>query len=812
MANATSVNPLRAPLRRLIDAWTQVRLLEPASEDLGLDPDLPTLYVLPRSSLSDGLLLEVLARRQGLPDATMPRQIGKRTLPAQLSLPTTRRRLWQRRKRSRSPFQSVIEAHRDTGCDIQLVPVSIFWGRAPGKRFGFWQLLAADSWRLTGRLRRLLAVMVNGRDLEVHFGAPLRLAELDDGREPSLTDRKAARLLRVHFRRMRSRVLGPDLSHRRTLIEGVARSEPVRHAIAEQAGQSPRLRARLTKRARRYGREIASSMSYPVMRFLDGVLRRLWNRLYDGVDARGLDSIKALAGEHTLVYVPCHRSHIDYLLLSYVLYTQGLMPPHIAAGRNLDMPLIGPLLRRGGAFFMRRSFRGQPLYSAVFKEYLHRLLNRGHPLEYFIEGGRSRSGRMLPPRPGMLSMTLDSFLRSQREGGQSLVFVPVYIGYERILEEASYQRELAGGRKRKESPLALLRIVRRLREPHGRVALNVGEPLSLSDFLDRAQPDWRSATSPGEEAPDWKRAAVTELGETLTRRINAAASLNPVNLVALGLLATPHHAIEATLLERHLTLLVELGRENAAALPSGEPGDWIEQTQALGMLKYQPHALGDLVTADPAQATLLGWYRNNVLHLYALTGLTAFAFRHQARQSLDDLECLLAPSWPVLMREFAIAPPASFREALADTLERLAAQGLLERDAEAWRRTDSLTGEEQLRMLGRLMQPPLERGYLLLSVLLNEAPGHFTHDALTERTRQLAERLARLTGRDSPEFFDARLFAGLVQSLEAEGWLRTREGRLYYGSRLREGARRGQTLFDPALRHRLQRIARHTEA
>ncbi|MDL4864618.1 glycerol-3-phosphate 1-O-acyltransferase, partial [Halomonas elongata] len=173
MANATSVNPLRAPLRRLIDAWTQVRLLEPASEDLGLDPDLPTLYVLPRSSLSDGLLLEVLARRQGLPDATMPRQLGERTLPAQLSLPTTRRRLWQRRKRSRSPFQSVIEAHRDTGCDIQLVPVSIFWGRAPGKRFGFWQLLAADSWRLTGRLRRLLAVMVNGRDLEVHFGAPL---------------------------------------------------------------------------------------------------------------------------------------------------------------------------------------------------------------------------------------------------------------------------------------------------------------------------------------------------------------------------------------------------------------------------------------------------------------------------------------------------------------------------------------------------------------------------------------------------------------------------------------------------------------
>ncbi|WP_069383361.1 glycerol-3-phosphate 1-O-acyltransferase PlsB [Halomonas caseinilytica] len=811
MASATSVNPLRAPLRRLIAAWTQVRLLEPAPEALGLDPDLTTLYVLPRSSLSDGLLLDVLARQQGLPDATLPRHLGDHTLPAQLSLPTTRRHLWQRRRGPRSPFRAVIEAHRDTGHDIQLVPVSIFWGRAPGKRFGLWQLLAADSWRLTGRLRRLLAVMVNGRDLEVHFGAPLRLAELDDGREPSLTDRKAARLLRVHFRRMRSRVLGPDLSHRRTLIEGVARSEPVRRAIEEQAGHSPRQRARLTQRARRYGREIASSMSYPVLRFLDGVLGRLWNRLYDGVDARGLEDVKPLAGECTLVYVPCHRSHIDYLLLSYVLYAQGLMPPHIAAGRNLDMPLIGPLLRRGGAFFMRRSFRGKALYSAVFKEYLHRLLNRGHPLEYFIEGGRSRSGRMLPPRPGMLAMTLDSFLRSQREGGQPLVFVPVYIGYERILEEASYQRELAGGGKRKESPLALLRVVRRLREPHGRVAVNIGEPLALDDFLDRTRPGWRD-DSLDTAPPEWRRTAVTELGETLARRINAAASLNPVNLVALGLLATPHHAIEASLLERHLALLASLGREHAFALPPGEPADWIAQTRALGMLEHSPHALGDLVTAEPAQATLLGWYRNNVLHLYALIGLTAFAFRHQPCHTLDDLERLLAPSWPVLVREFAIAPPASLREALTDTLERLAEQGLLEDDGDRWRRTSSLTGEEQLRMLGRLMQPPLERGYLLLSVLLGEAPGHFTHDALTERTRQLAERLGRLTGRDSPEFFDARLFASLVQNLEAEGWLRTRDGRLYYGSRLREGALRGQTLFDPALRHRLQRIARHAQA
>src|SRR5690606_18633546 len=201
-------------------------------------------------------------------------------------------------------------------------------------------------------------------------------------------------------------------------------------------------------------------------------------------EVTGLDKVKALAGDHTLIYVPCHRSHIDYLLLSYVLYRDGLMPPHIAAGRNLDMPLVGPLLRRGGAFFLRRSFRDNRLYGAVFTEYLHRLLARGYPMEYFIEGGRSRSGRMLPPRPGMLAMTLRSFLRSQQEHAQPMVFVPIYIGYERILENASYQRELSGGRKRKETPLALIRTLGRLREPYGRVSVNIGEPLDIATFLD----------------------------------------------------------------------------------------------------------------------------------------------------------------------------------------------------------------------------------------------------------------------------------------------------------------------------------------
>ena len=103
--------------------------------------------------------------------------------------------------------------------------------------------------------------------------------------------------------------------------------------------------------------------------------------------------------------MPCHRSHVDYLLLSYVIYKRGLSIPYVAAGDNLDVPVLGPLLRGAVAFYIRRSFRGNALYTAVLREYMHTLITRNTPIEYFIEGGRSRSGRLLPPKMGMLAMT-----------------------------------------------------------------------------------------------------------------------------------------------------------------------------------------------------------------------------------------------------------------------------------------------------------------------------------------------------------------------------------------------------------------------
>lgn len=792
---------------RVLDRWLAFRLVEP--EPFQLDSALPTFYVIARPSMTDELAVERLSRDLDLPDADAWHPFGHGGLPACFALPRLRGSRGKIRGQHSAHLQQLLDAlDADPTLDAQLVPVSVFWSRAPGKDFGFWKMLAADDWAWSGRLRRLLSVIVNGRHLEAHFGEPIRLRPLIDDPAVTLTQRKVARVLRVHFRRIRARVLGPDISHHRTLVRGVVDSQPVRQAVLEAAEANRSTPARERRRAERYAREIASNMSYPVLRFFYEMLKRLWNRLYDGVDVHGLDAVKAIAGERTLIYVPCHRSHIDYLLLSYVLYREGLMPPHIAAGRNLDMPVIGALMRRGGAFFMRRSFKDNRLYATVFNEYLHRLIARGHPVEYFIEGGRSRTGRMLSPRPGMLAMTLRSFAR---DAIRDVAFVPVYVGYESVLESGSYLRELRGGRKKKESPLDLLRVLKHLREPHGRVTVSVGEPLSLASFLNETVPDWQ--VEPASTRPAWLNRAVPLLGETLARRINDAASLNAVSLVAMTLLATPHHTIESDLLAHHIGLLVRLQKHlpgsQRCQLPTGEPAEWIDHAVNLGFVTRQPQALGELITARPEQATLLTWYRNNVLHLFMHLGLVAFAFRNNAAFSLDDLDALLTPAWPLLAQELYFAPPDDPRQRLADTLAVLTEEGLLQATDNGWRRQPGhLESSEHLRLLGQPVQPTLERAYLLLASLLRYSSGELTREVLEEHSRQLAERLTLLAGLNAPEFFDKRLFSGLLDTLEQQGWLRVENEHLFYEESLARLQRRSRALFDPELRHRLVRLTR----
>ena len=240
-----------------------------------------------------------------------------------------------------------VEANPDE--DVQLVPVSIFWGRSPDKEQSALKLLFDWNFSLGGRFRKFLAILLHGRHTMVHFNQAMSLREMvDEGQDHPRTLRKVGRILRVHFRQLRESVIGPDLSHRRILVNSLIHSPRIRQAIATEASAREITLVEAEHKARQFANEIASDYSYPVLRFLDILLTWFWNKMYDGVSINNIESIKSLSQTNSIVYVPCHRSHIDYLLLSYVLYYEGLNPPHVAAGINLNMPVVGTILRKGG--------------------------------------------------------------------------------------------------------------------------------------------------------------------------------------------------------------------------------------------------------------------------------------------------------------------------------------------------------------------------------------------------------------------------------------------------------------------------------
>ena len=356
--------------------------------------------MLEREGLSYALVLEQAAREEGLPGLFQPAPALPQKRPAFVL--TRRRRPWSGRNRAvdTAPIAGIVrQSGGRSDFDCQLVPVSIFVGRAPDRSNGWF----GCCFRKTGPDRLVPARPGPGLQRPQHLGRiarPVSLRTLlDDDTPPALATRKLARLLRTHFRRVRTAMIGPDLSHRRMLIDTVLAAPAVREAVAAHAQRSSVSLDNAQAQARKFAWEIAADYSHPFVRSMSFLLTAFWHRIYDGVRAHHLDTAKKAAHGASVIYVPCHRSHIDYLLLSYLLYANGLVPPHIAAGVNLNMPVIGKFLRRGGAFFLRRSFKGNALYPVVFAEYVDSLFANGTAIEYFIEGGRSAPVACCSPRP-----------------------------------------------------------------------------------------------------------------------------------------------------------------------------------------------------------------------------------------------------------------------------------------------------------------------------------------------------------------------------------------------------------------------------
>lgn len=775
-------------LRRLLYLWVRSETINQSAFTLKLDRSKPVLYVLQQPSASDLAVVDRECTKAGLPRPVLPVAVGDSLEPVAFFYLTPEPGWFGGQdKRGTSPtLVRVLDAIQQHAVDdAQIIPVTVFWGQSPDRETSPWKLLFADSWAVTGRLRKLVSILILGRKTRVQFSAPIHLRELiAQGKGPERTQRMVQRILRVHFRNQKTAVIGPDLSHRRNLVKGLVHAPLVRQAIAEEAEREKISPAKAEAQALKYGNEIASDFAYTAIRFLEVVLSWFWNKLYEGIKVNHIEGVQDIAQGHEVIYVPCHRSHIDYLLLSYLLFRNGLTPPHIAAGINLNMPVIGGLLRRGGAFFMRRTFKGNPLYTSVFNEYLHTLFSRGFPVEYFVEGGRSRTGRMLHPKTGMLAITLRSFLRSSR---LPIVFVPVYIGYERVLEGRTYLGELRGASKKKESIFDIFKVIGALKLRFGSVAVNFGEPIKLAEFLDQQQPDWRAQELGPQFRPAWLNDTTNRLAVRIARHLNDAAAINPVNLVALALLSTSRLALDERALTRVLDLYLALLRavpySPHATLPEGDGQALIQYVQSMDLLAEQKDALGKILYLDEQNAVLMTYYRNNVLHIFALPGLLASFFQSSGRSSREQILRYTRALYPYLQAELFIRWNLDELDAVVDQwLAAFVEQGLLKVENDVYvRPAPSSRQFVLLTLMSRAIAQTLQRFYMAIALLLNAGQNQLTAEELENLCTVMAQRLSILHGLNAPEFFDKTLFRHFIQTLLDQRVLRQDDaGKLSY--------------------------------
>ena len=845
------------------------------------DDNILRFYVLQDYSRSNSILIDLQTQEHNLPPALVGVQDiahGIKENAAIIFLHHPHAKDSQLSPRL-SRLVSAILQHPEL--KVRLVPVSILWGRAPEKEDSLFKLLTADNWQDPSITKQLFNIGVMGRDTFVQFHPPQDLRTLindslkGDGEGFSVFDSVASDLtdnfaqdsllkdstlenselkandlkdssnivndgdeapsyamvaaadgnrelvrslqqqLNIYLDKQRASMLGPDLSDRRNLVDKLVYSPAIKHAIEAEAAESGTSVREARMLAKGYANEMVNDYSHSIVRGFYKFLTWLWTQLYDGVEVHHFERVRELAADHELVYVPCHRSHVDYLLLSYVIYKRGLSIPYVAAGDNLDVPVLGPLLRGAVAFYIRRSFRGNALYTAVLREYMHTLITRNTPIEYFIEGGRSRSGRLLPPKMGMLAMTVHSQLRHSEK---PVVFIPTYIGYERIMEGGTYVGELKGKPKESESLIGLLKVGRKIERIFGNVHLSFGTPLYLSDFMTKFDVPANSLPADRTDTPldDKTSAMVDNIGVKVMQHINKAAVITPVSLLSLVLLSAPKSALDEDICREQIALYQGLAQQLPysadTVITDMSPQQIIDYGIKLKLIERIPHILGDIIQIAGKQAALLSYFRNNILHVFILLSFLAALVARNGRIERSRLNSIAEQLYPFLQSELFLYYPAhGLTETLDKKVDSLLASGLIVELSDGILSVPETNSKcyQQLQVLATPVEQSLERYFMTLALLAQQGSGNLTENEVVDLCHLLGQRLSVLYADDIPDFFDRALFTSFLGALTRLDYLQKDEetGILVFDQRIDHIAHHAKYVLSPDMMQILQQVA-----
>lgn len=581
------------------------------------------------SALEERLLLGWIERGRPEPDAAWD----------VLTIPSSRRR-------GRGRLDPRLEPALATGDDPLLAPLRVVW--LASERDGRRAVRPSDLLKLGDPrdpkwLRQHWILRREPERVRIVAGEPAPASELRERWRRSNTADAAstvglapfvARQAALALERAERRVRGARYKVPRFVHEDILRRPAFRGSVAQLARELERPEPRVAKQAERYLREIAATHSPFVIDLVVGFWRAMYRRGYElHYEPAQIEGIARLTQQHPVVFLPSHKSNLDHPVLQYMLHENGFPPNHTAGGINMNFFPLGPLVRRSGVFFIRRTFKDNEVYKMVLRNYIDFLVEKRFPLEWYVEGGRSRSGKLLPPRFGLLAYVVDAYRRGCSD---DVYLLPVSIAYDQISDVGDYAAEQRGGAKERESFGWFLRVLRRLGRRYGKIQIRFGEPLSLQKAI--GPPD-REATPD----PDETSLALQKLAFEVCVRINNATPVTAISLVCLALLGRGDraHSVEET----HDALRNLVGYVRRRRLPGNEALDLdtpdgvrrtLDQLVENGIVTRYEDCPEPVYAIGPDQHLAAAYYRNAVVHYFVTGAIAELALLRAGDEAVDD--------------------------------------------------------------------------------------------------------------------------------------------------------------------------------
>lgn len=779
------------------------------------------VFVMRRSGLLNFLFLRWFLRRHGLPPLRAAQ--GYTGLAGALSrIRRTRRALEEAAGSGRStvlflgdraseagPIDHLIRMQRSLARPIFLVPLVLLWSRrAQRLRRSVWDVLFGrpDS---PNAISNAVAFFRNFRHCFLSVGKAVDLQERVADR-PGATDLSLARGVRgavlQHLARELRAAVGPPLKGPGRVRAKVLRDRTLRTALQALATETGKPLGALQAEAARCLDELASNYDPKVVAVARPILKVLFAKLYESleIDEAGLGRVKRAAATAPVIICPSHKSYVDFLVISWLLYENGMMAPHIAAGINLSFWPAGPFFRRGGAFFIRRQVKGDRVYAAVLRAFVKQLLRDKFPQEFYIEGGRSRTGKLLFPKMGLVSMEVDAWLDGAAE---DVLFVPVSIDHEKLIEASAYLQELSGGEKKKENLRGLLSAFAVLFRRYQRLYVQFEEPVSLRAVAQARLGERISLLATDAEA---RRQVVQAVANRVAFGISKAVTITPIGLVSAALLSSVKRGLPAAELTSRVELLRFMAAEGGARFGRGlagassdprQPGpvrDTVARLIASGQVTTATAAGETIFQVVDEKRPVLDYHRNAVIHRYVAPAIVSSALLGGGEATWSEVRRRAAWLSRLFKLEFMYEPGVDLADLFEQNVAFLQRLGAVEA-VEGRLRPGA--GREPLLFLAEFLRPYLEAYRLAAETadaLLGNAPRH----AIDQKSllKQCLERGRAdfLAGRISTR--EALSKATLENAIE---WLLS-TGRIIDGcDRLERGPR------PDALREIIDGIARH---